>query len=157
MKQIMMSALLATGFPNAFAGPALAQSGSGKTPDCCAWGYVTEGKQSVRRIWCVNEEPAKMPTTMRIEVKPEDRQPGDGWGYKTVGKRTERVYYREVERKPEPAENTDCGHAKSKDDCNAGFFTVGKRTERRAFCDRNDHRVMCGKKVGECKLCRKGM
>ena len=157
MKQIMMSVLLTSGLLGSFALPAMAQTESKKSPDCCAWRYVTEGKRAVRRTWCVNEDAGKMPAPVRVEVKPEDRHPGDDWGLKIVGKRTERVYYREVPRSHEAAANTDCEHAVSKDDCNASSFTVGKRTERRAFCDRNDHRVMCGDKGNECKVCQQGM
>lgn len=155
MNQIMMSAILATGLLGSFAGPAMADSGNGKSPDCCTWGYVTEGKRSVRKTWCVIDEKPAMPATMRIEVKPEDAQPGDDWGFKTVGKRTVKVYYRDVERKPEAAANTNCEAAKSSEDCNASYFTVGKRSERRAFCDRNDHRMMCGEKSDQCSVCQK--
>lgn len=155
MKQIMMSVLLTSELLGSFGVPAMAQSDSKKSSDCCTWGYVTQGKRAVRKTWCVNEDTGKMPTTMRVEVRPEDRQPGDDWGLKMVGKRTERVTYRDVPRTPEVVANTDCEQAKSKDDCNASFFTVGKRSERRAFCDRNDHRVMCGEKSGECSICVK--
>ena len=157
MKQIMMSVLLTSGLLGSFALPAMAQTDSKKTPDCCTWSYVTEGRRAVRKTTCVNDEAGKMPSTMRVEVKPEDRQSGDDWGLKIVGKRTERVYYREVPRPAQAAANTDCEHAKSKDDCNASFFTVGKRSERKVFCDRNDTRVMCGDKQNECKVCQKGM
>lgn len=74
-----------------------------------------------------------------------------------MGKSTERVYYRAVPRTPEAIANTDCEHAKSKDDCNASLFTVGKRSERRAFCDQDDLRMMCCDKENECKVCQKGM
>lgn len=155
MKQIMMSVLLTSGLLGSFAVPAMAQSDSKKSSDCCTWGYVTEGKRAVRKTWCVSEDAGKMPATVRVEVKPEDRQPGDDWGLKIVGKRTERVYYREVPRTSEAAASTDCEHAKSKDDCNASYFTVGKRSDRRAFCDREDHRMMCGEKSDECNICQK--
>jgi hypothetical protein len=92
-----------------------------------------------------------MPSSVRIEVKPEDRQAGDVEGSKTVGKRTKKVYFRDVER--EPVANDTCSG--SKDGCNYMFVTVGKHTERRSFCEHNEQRVMCGEKAGECGTCPK--
>ena len=117
--------------------------------ECCTWNSVYDGKRTSIKHHCVQDP--KVSKTVRIEVKPEDRRPGDIEGWKTVGKRTERAYYRDVERKPETA-NSDCS---SKDGCNYSFVTVGKRTERRSFCEHNNQRVMCGDKAGECATCVK--
>ena len=158
MNTIMMSALTVLGMTGFFGSPATAQSEVKKaTDDCLTWTSVYDGKRTYKKYHCVEEEKPRMPDTVRVEVKFEDRQPSDDWGLRIVGKRTDRVYYREVPRASQTSANADCEHTKSKDDCNASYFTVGKRSERRAFCDRNDHRVMCGDKENECKVCQKGM
>jgi len=117
--------------------------------DCCPWTSVYDGKRSSLKHHCVQDQ--KAAKTVRIEVKPEDRRPGDIEGFKTVGKRTERVYSRDVEMAPQTA-NSDCS---SKDGCNYSFVTVGKHTERRSFCEHNGQRVGCGEKAGECATCVK--
>lgn len=113
---------------------------------CCTWGYVTEGKRTVRRSFCVSE--FRLPNTIRIEVRPEDRQPGDVEGYKTVGKHTERAYYRDVERKSEATSDSGCA-------CSSMYVTVGKHSERRDFCEHNGVRMTCGQGSGECATCQK--
>lgn len=118
--------------------------------ECCTWTSVYEGKRMSVKRHCVQDQ--KSANTARIKVKPEDRRPGDIEGFKTVGKRTERVYYRDVERKADAAAESTCSG--SKDDCNYTFVTVGKHTERRSFCEHNGQRVMCGDKAGECGTCR---
>jgi hypothetical protein len=167
MKTIMMSALAAVGFLAFVGTPAMAQDAGKKNDDCCAnktepccgkadenctWSLTLEGKRTVRKYHCNEDAKAKMPNTVRIEVKPEDRQAGDIEGMKIVGKRTERVFFRDVERKTETA-NVDCSG--TKDACNYTFVTVGKRTQRRSFCEHNNQQVLCGDKAGECNTCRK--
>jgi hypothetical protein len=119
--------------------------------ECCTWSTTYDGKRTHRLNHCVQAE--KAPGTVRIEVKPEDRKPGDIEGSKTMGKRTERVWYRDVERIADTSGETSC--SSSKDDCNYTFVTVGKHTERRSFCEHHNQRVMCGDKAGECGTCRK--
>lgn len=120
--------------------------------ECCTWTSVYDGKRTHRLNHCIQDEKFKAPGTVRIEVKPEDRRPGDIEGFKTVGKQTEKVWYRDVERKAGPAVDSTCT---SKDGCNYSFFTMGKRIERRSFCEQNYQRAMCGEKSGECGTCRK--
>jgi len=118
--------------------------------DCCTWTSVYDGKRTFIKHHCIQDQ--KSANTIRIEVKPGDRQAGDIEGRKTVGKRTERVYFRDVERKTDSAAEANCSG--SKEDCNYMFVTLGKHTERRSFCDHNNQRVMCGNKAGECGTCR---
>jgi hypothetical protein len=117
--------------------------------ECCTWTSVYDGKRTSIKFHCVQDR--KSATTVRIEVKPEDRRPGDIEGFKIVGKSTVKAYYRDVERQPEAA-NSECS---SKDGCNYSFVTVGKHTERRSFCEQNGQRVLCGDKAGECATCVK--
>lgn len=35
------------------------------------------------------------------------------------------------------------------------IFTLGKRIERRSFCETNNQQMMCGTKPGECATCVK--
>ena len=117
--------------------------------ECCTWTSVYDGKRTSIKRHCAQDQ--KSANALRIEVKPEDRQAGDIEGSKTVGKRTERVYFRDVEQKA-TTESTCSG---SKDNCNYTFVTVGKHTERRSFCEHNNQRVTCGDKAGECATCVK--
>jgi len=116
--------------------------------ECCTWSTTYDGKRTQKLHHCVQAE--KAPGTVRIEVKPEDRKPGDIEGFKTVGKRTERTYFRDVEAKP--AAESSCG---SKDGCNASFVTEGKRIVRQSFCEHGGKHVKCGEKAGECSSCLK--
>ena len=167
MNAILMNALAAVGFLGFFSNSAMPQDAGRIADDCCTkksdaccakadenctWSLALEGKRTVRKYHCSEDAKARMPNTVRIEVKAEDRQAGDTQGMKLVGKRTERVFFRDVERKAETA-NADCSG--SKDSCNYTFVTVGKHTERRTFCEHNDVRMMCGEKAGECSGCRK--
>lgn len=120
--------------------------------ECCTWSTVLEGKRTVRKDRCVQDQKSASPSTVRIEVKPEDRQAGDDWGFRTVGKRTEKVAFRDIERKPETTAKAECT---SQDGCKDLFVTVGKHTERRSFCDHHGERRMCGEKAGDCSICRK--
>jgi len=54
---------------------------------------LEQGRQS-----SAPEDADAYPRTVRIEVPPRDRKPGDIQGFKYVGKRLERVYFRDVER-----------------------------------------------------------
>jgi len=164
MKTIMMSALAAVGFLAFVGTPAMAQDTGKKNDDCCTnkteaccskadqggctWSLALEGKRTIRKYHCVEDQKSAMPNAVRIEVKPEDRQAGDNQGFKYVGKRTETVYFRDVERKAEAGSETACA-------CNSMFVTVGKHTERRSFCEHNNQQVLCGDKAGECNMCRK--
>ncbi len=115
--------------------------------ECCTWTSVYDGKRTFKRHHCVQDE--KAAKTVRTEVKLEDRKPGDVEGFKTVGKRTERAYYRDVAMKP--AADSACT---SKGGCDYTFVTVGKHTERRSFCEHNGQQMMCGEKAGECSVCK---
>lgn len=168
MKTMIMSAMAAIGLFT-FSGTSLmAQNESKKSDDCCttktdsccgksedscSWSMVYDGKRTHRINHCVQDSKTQMPTTVRIEVKPEDRQVGDVEGVKYVGKRTERVYFRDIERKADATKDATCSG--SKEGCNYMFVTVGKHTERRSFCEHNNQQVMCGNKAGECATCRK--
>lgn len=116
--------------------------------ECCTWTSVYDGKRTSIRRHCVQNQTSA--ATTRIEVKPEDRRPGDVEGFRTVGKRTERVYFRDVER--QPGADSTCT---SREGCSTAYVTEGKRTELRSFCEREGQRVMCGEKAGECADCRK--
>lgn len=118
---------------------------------CCTSSLVTVGKHYERRYHCV-EPKASTPTRVRIEVKPEDRKPGDDEGFKTVGKHLEKAYYRWVDA-PQEVAGMDCTKAGSKEACSYGMFPVGKQLVRKSFCERNGERVMCGDKSGECAVC----
>lgn len=120
---------------------------------CCTWSMATVGKHYERRWQCV-EPKAPMPSKVRIEVKSEDRQPGDDEGFKTVGKHLEKAYYRWVDAPKETA-STDCSKASAKKDCDFGMFTEGKQLVRKSICKQNGERVMCGEKAGECDVCLK--
>lgn len=120
--------------------------------ECCTWSTSSDGKRTFRKRHCVQEMKSGLPGTVRIEVKSEDRQPGDIEGFKTVGKNTVKVYYRDVERKPESVVDSNCS---SKDGCNYAYFTQGKRIERRSFCTHDNQQVMCGEKASECSSCLK--
>jgi hypothetical protein len=116
--------------------------------ECCTWTSVYDGKRTHKVYHCVQDQ--KPMSTVRIEVKPEDRKSGDIEGIKSVGKRTERVYYRDVEAKS--AADSNCA---TKDGCNYSFVTVGKHTERRSFCEHGGQQVTCGDKAGECASCKR--
>jgi hypothetical protein len=118
--------------------------------ECCTWTSVYDGKQTHKLHHCVQQ--SKAPGTVRIEVKPEDRKPGDIEGFKTVGKLTVQAYYRDVERKAEASADSNCA---SKDGCNASFVTEGKRIVRKSFCEHGGKQVLCGEKAGECSSCLK--
>jgi hypothetical protein len=120
-----------------------------KTSDasCCATTVTTVGKHYERQMVCKHATPGKV----QVEVKPEDRQPGDVEGIKTVGKHTEKAWYRWVDARK--AVDTDCAKAASKDSCPTGYFTLGKRLHLRSYCERGGERVLCGDKAGECDAC----
>lgn len=112
MKTIMMSALAAIGLFSFVPTPVMARDSAPKADDCCAsrteaccgktdhdqctWSMVYDGKHSFRKFHCSDDQKSATPNTVRIEVKPEDRQAGDVEGMKYVGKRTERAYFRDV-------------------------------------------------------------
>jgi hypothetical protein len=68
-------------------------------PSCCITSYIPEGKHLVRKQYC--PEPFEMPTTTFMKVTPGQQQPGDAYAYVTHGKRTTRIYLREVPILPE--------------------------------------------------------
>ncbi len=169
MKTMIMSALAAIGLFGFSGASLMAQNESKKSDDCCttktdaccgksaedgcSWSMVYDGKRTYRTYHCVQDPKAQVSNTVRIEVKPEDRQAGDIEGFKTVGKRTERTYFRDVERKADATTDATCSGSKS--GCDFMFVTVGKHTERRGFCEHNSQTMMCGEKSGECSTCRK--
>lgn len=158
MSTMMMSVLATVGFfglpPNDESAGTMKQSDCRemKSKDCCTWSMVTVGKHLERRWKCVETSKPPMPEKVRVEVKPEDRQPGDDWGYKTVGKHVEKAYYRMVDA-PKETQSTDCSKVASKGDCNYGMFTVGKNLVRKSLCRQNGDLMMCGEKPGECAVC----
>jgi hypothetical protein len=116
--------------------------------ECCTWTSVYDGKRTSIKHHCLQDRNSAK--TVRIEVKAEDRRPGDIEGSKTVGKRTEKAYYRDVETKP--AADSNCT---TKDGCNYSFVTVGKHTERRSFCEHGGQHATCGEKADQCGSCMK--
>lgn len=99
--------------------------------DACAmtcggsdWVWHTDGK----RYWRTEERtvPYRTPDTVTIQVAPGDRKEGDLQGFQYLGKRTERVYFREV---PRPAPQVVRGHQ-----CTWRMHYVGKTTWRERFC-----------------------
>ena len=119
MRRTMITLLGVAGLLAALAPPAAAQE-NGKD-----WVWHTDGK----RYWRTEEfvkPPYVTPTTMTVDVAPGDHQQGDSWRMSYVGKRTERVYTREV---PRPAPEFAKGH-----ECSWRLHYVGKRTTREWFC-----------------------
>lgn len=119
---------------------------------CCTTAMVTVGKHYERRTVCVH--PEATPGKVRVEVKPEDRQPGDDEGYKTVGKHQEKAWYRWVDA-PKMAADSDCSKASSKESCSYGVFPAGKQLVRKSFCEHGGERMKCGTMSGECDVCLK--
>lgn len=167
MNAMIMSALAAFGIAGFFGAPAsqccakraenccetkMAGCCEKMKDECCTWSTTYDGKRTHRLNHCVQDDKSKAPGAVRIEVKPEDRKSGDIEGFRTVGKRTERVWYRDVEREPEAAAESTCT---TKEGCNYAFFTQGKRIERRSFCEQGGRRAMCGENAGECATCLK--
>lgn len=115
---------------------------------CCTESVATVGKHTERRVVCVKPS---ISGKVQVEVKAEDRQPGDVEGTKTIGKHTEKAWYRWVDV-PKPAE-FDCAKAASKDSCSVGVFTVDKQTVQKSFCVHGGERMFCGRGAGECASC----
>jgi len=117
MRRMVMGVLGAAGLLAALGGPAVALDHDKD------WVWHTDGK----RYWRTEEvvKPFIMPSTMTIEVAPGDQQPGDVRGIKYVGKRTERVYFREV---PRPAPEL------ASHECTWRLHYEGKRTTRENYC-----------------------
>jgi len=127
MFKMLMGSLGLAGLLAAFAGPAAGQD-NGKD-----WVWHTNGKH-----WWRTEEvvkPVVMPTTTTVEVAPGDQNECDVQGFKIVGKRTERVYFREV---PIPAPEVVKGH-----ECSWRLHYDGKRTTRENFCVVNGVEQAC--------------
>jgi len=127
MSRMVMGALGAAGLLALLAVPAQGQE-NGKD-----YVWHTDGK----RCWRTEEyvKPFVMPTTMTIEVAPGDRKEGDVPGFKYLGKRTERVYFREVQR---PAPEVAQGH-----ECAWRLHITGKQTTRENYCVVNGVEQAC--------------
>ena len=119
MLRMVMGLMGVAGLLAAIAAPAVAQE-NGKD-----WVWHTDGK----RYWRTEEEvkPFVMPTTTTIEVAPGEQKEGDVQGFKYLGKRTERVYFREVPRQ-ELAKGQECSWR---------MTYVGKTMSREQFCVEN--------------------
>lgn len=120
MRRMVMGLMGVAGLLAAIAAPAVAQE-NGKD-----WVWHTDGK----RYWRTEEEvkPFVMPTTTTIEVAPGEQKEGDVQGFKYLGKRTERVYFREV-----PRQELAKGH-----ECSWRMTYVGKTMSREQFCVENE-------------------
>lgn len=126
MRRMLFSVLGMAGLLAALAPPVRAQECSQACGQDEVW--RTDGK----RYWRTTEEctaPFVMSDRMTIQVAPGDRKEGDVQGFQYVGKRTERVYFREVPR-PEPV--LVQGHA-----CRWRMHYVGKTTTRERYCVEN--------------------
>ena len=131
MRKAWMGVLAVVALFAVLAGPAAAEEGNkvwrlnGKR-----WEFVPE-----------KLTPAPEATTVRVEVPKAE---AETWGYRTVGKKTERVYYREV---PRPAPVVEKGHF-----CNLRVETHGKRTVWHHFCKVNGVEKPCPgmNAAGEC-------
>jgi len=119
MSRILMGLIGAAGLLAALAAPAVAQE-NGKD-----WVWHSNGK----RYWRTEEvvKPFVMPTTTTVEVARGEQREGDVLGYKSVGKSSERVYFREVPRQ-EPVQ----GHQ-----CSWRMTYTGKTMSREQFCVEN--------------------
>ena len=123
----------------ALAACAVAQEGE---QSCCTTSYAPEGKHLVRKEYC--PEPFEMPSTTLIQVAPGEQQEGDFYAYRTEGKRTVRIYLREV---PVAAPEVAQGH-----ECSYRYRPVGKSTVREQFCIVNGQEQRCPgmNTAGEC-------
>jgi hypothetical protein len=99
MARKLMVVLGVLGSLAAIAGPAAAQEKND-------WVWHTDGKR-----WWRTEEPvmpAMMPKTYLAEVPAGEQKEGDIQGFKYVGKRTERVYFRETPFAEAPKSGHEC-------------------------------------------------
>lgn len=87
------------------------------------WSWTTDGKRWTRREVERKPEPPPRITTTR-EIPPKEREEGDDWRLRYQGKRTDKVYTREVPIPPAPS-----GHV-----CSWRYHYDGKRTWRERFC-----------------------
>jgi len=134
MSRMLLGVLGTASLLAALAGPAVAQE---KTD----WVWHTDGK----RYWRTEEvvKPLVMPPTISVEVAPVEQKEGDVLGFKYVGKRTERVYFREV---PRPAPEL------ARHECTWRLHYEGKRTTREHYCVVNGVECACAgfDKSGNC-------
>jgi hypothetical protein len=87
------------------------------------WVWTTDGKRWTRSEGERKPDPPPR-TTVTREIPPEERREGDEWRLRYQGKRTDKVYTREVPLLPAPA-----GH-----ECSWRYHYSGKRTWRERFC-----------------------
>lgn len=87
------------------------------------WVWTTDGKRWTRTEGERKPEPPPRTTATR-EIPPGERQDGDDWRLHYEGKRTEKVYTRDV---PVPPPTT--GHV-----CSWRYRYEGKRLWRERFC-----------------------
>ena len=118
MRRMLFRVLGAAGLLAALAPPARAQE--------CPWEC---GQDPVCGMPEECSSPVVMSDWMTIQVVLGDRKAGDIRGFQYVGKRTERVYFREVPR-PDPV--LVQGH-----ECRWRFHYVGKSTWRERYCVEN--------------------
>ncbi len=124
----MMLGLLAMGAATvALAGPAVAQE--------CEQDRVANPEAKQWRCSDDTEQSYTFAPTVWTEVPRGQQRPGDVRGFKYVGKRTERAYFREVER-PNPAFAQ--GH-----ECHWRPHYQGKRTTYEFYCVVNGVEEAC--------------
>jgi hypothetical protein len=118
MKRMLTSLLGAAAVLAALASPAVAQEVEGRD-----WMWTANGKLCLRDECTAT--PYEASRTQTVVVAPGDRQEGDSWRMKYVGKRMEREYTREV-----PRSDADQEHASG-----WRLRSVGKHTEREYYCE----------------------
>ena len=136
MNTIIMTALTAFGIAGAFGSPAMDECCAKRAADCC----TTSADN------CCEKKKEGCCETMKDECCT--------WTSVYDGKRTFKRYHCVQPGKAPSADAAQSG-CTSKDGCNAAFFTEGKTSVRRSFCEQDGKRVLCGDQPGQCATCLK--